>query len=152
MKTSCPKCATANETSPGNPAHCKRCGHWWLPEGLLDDDLLDECMDGPPPDPDSLSELATMVATPKLATDMPELRDLLSEGPRRPAPDGGATPAQPVEFELQFAVGDAIQGPFDRVTLREMLFTGRLTGDERVRVPGSSSFEKLSKRPEMAGV
>jgi len=56
-----------------------------------------------------------------------------------------------VEFELQFAQGDAIQGPYDRYTLRQMVYTGRLAGDERIRPPGGD-FCALKERPEFAVV
>ena len=56
------------------------------------------------------------------------------------------------EFELQFATGDVVKGPYDRLTLREMLYTGRLTGDERIRLPGGSQFERLADRPEFQEV
>lgn len=147
MKMPCPKCATPTEVTAGDPANCGRCGHWWLPGGLDLDPFRSAAP--PPAEPDSMADVATMLARPALATDIPDLRDLIGEAL---PPSDSAAPAQPIEFELQFAVGDAIQGPYDRITLREMLYTGRLTGDERVRIPGSSSFEKLSRRPEMAGV
>jgi hypothetical protein len=147
MKTPCPKCATPTQISAGDPANCGRCGHWWLPGGLDVDPFRSAAAQ--PAEPDSMADVATMLARPALATDIPDLRDLIGEAL---PPTDSAAPAQPIEFELQFAVGDAIQGPYDRITLREMLYTGRLTGDERVRIPGSSSFEKLSRRPEMAGV
>lgn len=57
-----------------------------------------------------------------------------------------------VEFELQFADGDRWQGPFDRFQLREMLYTERLTGQERVRVPGTADAEQLGERPEFAEI
>jgi len=47
------------------------------------------------------------------------------------------------EFELQRAQGDVVEGPFDLLHLREMIYTGRLRGSERVRVPGSSTFQQL---------
>lgn len=56
------------------------------------------------------------------------------------------------EFELQFATGDVVKGPYDRLTLREMLYTGRLTGDERIRLPEGGQFERLGDRPEFAEV
>ena len=58
----------------------------------------------------------------------------------------------PLEFELQFADGDRWQGPFDRFHLREMLYTERLTGQERIRVPGSVDSEVLAERPEFSEV
>lgn len=61
-------------------------------------------------------------------------------------------PAGPITFELQHAIGDAVQGPFDRITLREMIYAGRLTGDERIRIPGTSAFTRLADRPEFAAV
>lgn len=76
------------------------------------------------------------------------------EAALQPVPD--PTPAAPVplplELELQRALGDAIEGPYDRITLQEMLYTGRLNGTERVRVPGEVAFHTLSERPELAFV
>lgn len=67
-------------------------------------------------------------------------------------PEPAAPVPLPVELELQRAQGDAIEGPYDRITLQEMLYTGRLTGTERVRVPGEAAFHTLSDRPELAFV
>jgi hypothetical protein len=61
-------------------------------------------------------------------------------------------PDQPWEFELQLAVGDRVQGPFDRMLLQEELYTGLLTGDERIRVPGSTVWGRLGDREEFAKV
>lgn len=58
----------------------------------------------------------------------------------------------PFEFELQRAKGDRVEGPFDRLTLREMLYTGALTGSELVRRPGQTHFSELALRPEFAEV
>jgi hypothetical protein len=58
----------------------------------------------------------------------------------------------PWEFEVQLAPGDAPQGPYDRLALRELLYVGRLTGDERVRVPGDSQWSPIAERPEFLEV
>ena len=52
------------------------------------------------------------------------------------------------EFELQRSRGDQVEGPFDRLTLREMVYTGRLTGTELVRAPGQTHFKELRQLPE----
>lgn len=68
-------------------------------------------------------------------------------------PRPGPTPeAHPWEFELQLGVGDRVQGPFDRMYLREHLYMGRLTGDERVRIPGAAAWGRLGDRPEFQEV
>ncbi len=36
-----------------------------------------------------------------------------------------------------------MEGPFALLHLREMIYTGRLRGSERVRAPGSSTFQQL---------
>lgn len=90
----------------------------------------------PPPNPPPMG--ATEGAGPVVA----------AEAPLGPIHE----PALPAAFELQLAQGDSIQGPYDRVTLREMLYLGRLTGDERVRVPGKSAFTRLADHPEFAVV
>ena len=56
-----------------------------------------------------------------------------------------------MEFELQYAVGDAVRGPFDVNHLRQQVYMGLLTGDERIRAPGGS-FEPMAERPEFAEV
>ncbi len=56
------------------------------------------------------------------------------------------------EFELQRSRGDAVDGPFDRLTLREMLYTGRLRGQELVRIPGQTSFQPIAERPEFGEI
>ncbi|MEC7949205.1 MAG: hypothetical protein VX265_16670, partial [Myxococcota bacterium] len=58
----------------------------------------------------------------------------------------------PWEFELQLGVGDRVEGPFDRMYLREHVYMGRLTGDERIRVPGASTWARLGDRPEFAEI
>ncbi len=65
---------------------------------------------------------------------------------------GPAAPAAPLELELQRAQGDAIEGPYDRITLQEMLYAGRLTGEERVRAPGAPAFVMLREHAELAFV
>jgi len=70
-----------------------------------------------------------------------------------PLPRPVPTPeSQPWEFELQLAVGDQVKGPHDRMFLREGLYVGRLTGDERIRIPGASAWERLGDRAEFAEV
>ena len=64
--------------------------------------------------------------------------------------EGGA--GSPWEFELQHADGDLWQGPYDRFSLRELLYVGRLTGDENIRVPGTTDIERLGERPEFVEV
>lgn len=68
------------------------------------------------------------------------------------ATDARVVVEQPFEFELQLADGDRWEGPFDRFNLREMVYTERLTGDERLRVPGQPDSERLRDRPEFAEV
>ncbi len=68
------------------------------------------------------------------------------------ATEGASTPRVSLEFELQRSIGDAIEGPFDRITLQEMLYAERLRGTERVRVPGSSAFTVLSDHPEFQSI
>lgn len=80
--------------------------------------------------------------------DQPPLETAAPEGPG-PAPELAAPEPLPLEFELQRAQGDAIEGPYDRVSLQEMLYTGVLKGSERVRVPGESAFVPLSERAEL---
>ncbi len=62
------------------------------------------------------------------------------------------SPPSTWEYELQFASGDAVRGPYDVLTLREMLYAGRLTGDERVRAPSTSTYLRLGDLPEFAQV
>jgi hypothetical protein len=57
-----------------------------------------------------------------------------------------------LEFELQLAPGDAITGPFDIRYLRELLYSGRLTGDECVRVPGQSELVPIGEVEVFAAV
>ncbi|MDG1481386.1 MAG: hypothetical protein P8R54_17460 [Myxococcota bacterium] len=42
-----------------------------------------------------------------------------------------------IAFELQRTEGDQVIGPLVRSQIREMLYSGTLTGRERVRLPGS---------------
>ena len=42
-----------------------------------------------------------------------------------------------IAFELQRTEGDQVIGPLVRSRIREMLYSGELTGRERVRLPGS---------------
>ncbi len=42
-----------------------------------------------------------------------------------------------IAFELQRTEGDKVIGPLVRSQVREMLYSGELTGKERVRLPGS---------------
>lgn len=64
--------------------------------------------------------------------------------------DGGGGPAQgaptrpaPGALELQRATGDSWTGPHDRATLRAGVYSGKLTGQERVRAPGAGEGSPL---------
>ena len=64
--------------------------------------------------------------------------------------DGGDGPAQgaptrpaPGALELQRATGDGWTGPHDRATLRAGIYSGKLTGQERVRAPGAGEGSPL---------
>ncbi len=55
------------------------------------------------------------------------------------------------ELELQYAPGDPVRGPFDRIDLRERLYRGLLTGDEHVR-PVGGRFVPLRSLPDFAQI
>lgn len=55
-------------------------------------------------------------------------------------------PAGAFRYHLQRTEGE-VEGPFDRFALRELLYTGGLSGRERVR-PLGGAWSKLSERPE----
>ncbi len=107
---------------------------------------------------------APAVALDPLALEPLESEDLLdsvsllqaadghTEATAPAATEGASTPRVSLEFELQRSIGDAIEGPFDRITLQEMLYAERLTGTERVRVPGSSAFTVLSDHAEFQSI
>jgi len=49
--------------------------------------------------------------------------------------------AVPWTYEVQHATGDAISGPHDILTLRQMLYDGRLVGTERIRIPATGGHD-----------
>ena len=56
-------------------------------------------------------------------------------------------------FDLQYAEGDEILGPYTRIRIRQMLYDGSLTGRERVRLLGSEgAWSMLAQREEFAEV
>lgn len=119
-------------SDPGELAACAACGHWWIAEAPAA---------SPEPEP------------PEPAVEVEPLLPPRERGPIAALPRPVPTPeSHPWEFELQLGVGDQVQGPHDRMFLREGLYVGRLTGDERIRVPGASAWERLGDRPEFAEV
>ena len=55
-----------------------------------------------------------------------------------------------IAFELQISEGEEAQGPFDRSRIREMIYSGVLTGRERVRLPGSdANWTLLTEQAEL---
>jgi len=78
--------------------------------------------------------------------------------PQAPSDDQGGPPggergeAPAYELELQRALGDVVEGPFDVLHLREMIYTGHLRGTERVRVPGGSNFLALDEHAALREV
>jgi 2-oxoglutarate dehydrogenase E2 component (dihydrolipoamide succinyltransferase) len=161
MRVSCPNCAAEVESDPGELAACSACGHWWIaeePAPPADDEAFEPAAPTFADDGEMIDLEA--VAADTVAAPAPEPA-LTAEAPLPPrerraiAPLPRPTPApedHPWEFELQLGVGDKVEGPFDRMYLREHLYMGRLTGDERVRVPGATAWARLGDRPEFAEV
>lgn len=56
------------------------------------------------------------------------------------------------EFELQFSKGDPWRGPWPVAKIRELIYVGRLTGEERVRLPGTAAVMPMRDRREFAEV
>lgn len=158
MQAPCPSCGAEVQTEVGELAACSACGHWWIAEEPPPEDLtLDhtEEVDDAPPPPAPPPDIAPVELEPVAASApgavvaaMERARDL----PAVVAPPTATPPDHPWEFELQFAVGDQVQGPWDRMHLREQLYQGRLTGDERIRVPGAGDWQRLGDRPEFAEI
>ena len=160
MHDACPSCGHFVDVSAGQLTSCPGCGHWWIvggdeakkaarqaaptaaPTTEIEDEGDDE-LDGAPPSRRSAGDGAGRPpGTPPIA-------GLRTAQMAQPAvePAGG-----PFEYEVQYAAGDQWQGPFDRYGLREMLYVGRLTGDEQVRVPGSARHERLGDLAEFEAV
>lgn len=55
----------------------------------------------------------------------------------------------PTDLEVQRAEGEEPLGTFDLVSLREMLYTGTLTGRERARLPGTVGWQPLADQPAL---
>ena len=153
MRVSCPNCAAAVESDPGELAACSACGHWWIAEAPAPAEA--------PGEPEPAEALAADATADATAEPSPAPAPLVSEtplpprvrGPINELPSPAPTPEEhPWEFELQLGVGDRVEGPFDRMYLREHVYMGRLTGDERLRVPGAKEWERLGDRPEFAEV
>ncbi len=157
MRVSCPNCAAEVESDAGELAACSACGHWWIAEGdglsadEVDTDSVSAAGEPPasePAAPEEIEEPVELDVVPVEAPLPPRERGEIAPMPR-PTP----TPEEhPWEFELQLGVGDKVEGPFDRMYLREHIYMGRLTGDERVRVPGAPAWARLGDRPEFAEV
>ncbi len=143
MRDACPACHSQVDVDDGQLTACPGCGHWWIVgQGHVAPTGDEE--DGPDP---WLAESSSASGIPQLAqAPLPPPR-AVRRGPAQADPG-----AQPWEFELQFAEGDAWQGPYDRFSLREMIYVGRLTGDEQLRSPGGADCERLGDLPEFGDV
>jgi len=172
MRVSCPNCAAEVESDAGELAACSACGHWWIAEAP--DPVADEADAGgvpaagesaasepAAPEPAAPEPAAPEPAAPEELEAPVELDLVPAEAPLPPRERGEIAPLplptptpeeHPWEFELQLGVGDKVEGPFDRMYLREHIYMGRLTGDERIRVPGASAWARLGDRPEFAEV
>ncbi len=148
MQIACPSCGAEVTTDPGELAACSACGHWWIAEEpgvedltldqTVEEDPLDEPFEdgddagapGPSGDGEPHRDAGPALEPERDAQGDPEPIEGASSAPvvaalerARDLPSVVASPTptppdHPWEFELQFAVGDQVQGPWDRMHLR----------------------------------